>query len=98
MVPYITNLPTYDLVVPFFNAGSVEEWLKFWQNLQAVIIRQTITDHQDVYAITKRMICGDALTVFENTEGVNRPQSELAYKKTMRTQAHVPTTSLHYAN
>eukprot|EP00957_Ditylum_brightwellii_P030128 2280538-Ditylum_brightwellii.AAC.1 len=35
MVPYNANSPTYDLAIPFFSTGSVEEWLKFWQNLQA---------------------------------------------------------------
>eukprot|EP00957_Ditylum_brightwellii_P039614 2996141-Ditylum_brightwellii.AAC.2 len=29
------------------------------------------------------MLRGDALTAFRNAEGVNRPQSKLAYKKTM---------------
>eukprot|EP00957_Ditylum_brightwellii_P070616 5365636-Ditylum_brightwellii.AAC.2 len=62
-VPYNTNSPTCNLAVPFYDTGSVEEWLKFWQNLQAVITRQNITDTQ---------------------EGVNRPQSEPNYKKTMQ--------------
>eukprot|EP00957_Ditylum_brightwellii_P088757 6759306-Ditylum_brightwellii.AAC.1 len=65
MVPYYANLPTHDLTIPFFNTGSVEKWLKFWQNLKAVITRQNIIDPQSMYAITKSMLCGDALTVFE---------------------------------
>eukprot|EP00957_Ditylum_brightwellii_P145759 11099339-Ditylum_brightwellii.AAC.1 len=83
MVLYNAISPTYNLLIPFFNTGSVEEWLKFWQNLQAVITRQNITDPQGMYASIKSMLCGDALTAFKNAEGVNRPQSELTYKKTM---------------
>eukprot|EP00957_Ditylum_brightwellii_P052208 3958870-Ditylum_brightwellii.AAC.1 len=72
-VPYNANSPTYDLAIPFFNMGSVEEWLKFWQNLQAIITRYNITDPQGVYVITQSMLCGDALTAFKNAEGVNGP-------------------------
>eukprot|EP00957_Ditylum_brightwellii_P123982 9450745-Ditylum_brightwellii.AAC.1 len=63
----------------------MEEWLKFCQHLQAVITGQNITDPQGMYAITKSMLHKGALTAFENAEGVNRPQLELAYKKTMET-------------
>eukprot|EP00957_Ditylum_brightwellii_P012555 948898-Ditylum_brightwellii.AAC.1 len=83
MVPYIANLPTYDLAVPFYNNGTVKEWLKFHKNLQAVISRQNIMDPQGMHVITKSMLRSDTLTAFENAEGVNRPQSKLAYKKTM---------------
>eukprot|EP00957_Ditylum_brightwellii_P068046 5165820-Ditylum_brightwellii.AAC.2 len=44
MVPYNTNLLTYNLVVPYFDVETVKEWLKFQQNLEAVITRQNITD------------------------------------------------------
>eukprot|EP00957_Ditylum_brightwellii_P086918 6615759-Ditylum_brightwellii.AAC.1 len=40
-------------------------------------------DSQGVYVITKNKLRGDALTAFENAEGVNRLQSKPAYKKTM---------------
>eukprot|EP00957_Ditylum_brightwellii_P090321 6878682-Ditylum_brightwellii.AAC.1 len=82
-VPYNTNSPTYDLAVPFLNTRSVEEWLKFWHNLEAVITRQNITDPQGMYTTTKSMLREDALIAFKNTKGVNRPQSELVYKNTM---------------
>eukprot|EP00957_Ditylum_brightwellii_P210364 15364883-Ditylum_brightwellii.AAC.1 len=82
-VPYNANLPTYNLVVPFYNNGPMEEWLKFCQNLQAAITRQNITDPQGMCVITNSMLCRDVLTAFENAKGVNRSQSKLAYKKTM---------------
>eukprot|EP00957_Ditylum_brightwellii_P122951 9374755-Ditylum_brightwellii.AAC.1 len=65
-VPYNTNSPMYDLAIPLFNTGSVEEWLKFWKNLQAVITGQNITHLQGMYEITKSMLHGDTLTAFKN--------------------------------
>eukprot|EP00957_Ditylum_brightwellii_P208775 15358876-Ditylum_brightwellii.AAC.1 len=82
-VSYNTHLPIYNLAIPFYDIGSVEEWLKFCKNLQAVITGQSITDSQGIYAITKSMLHGDTLTAFENAKGVNIPQSEQTYKKTM---------------
>eukprot|EP00957_Ditylum_brightwellii_P062205 4720726-Ditylum_brightwellii.AAC.1 len=84
MVPSNANSPTCNLAVPFYNTGYMEELLKVWQNLQAVITEQNITDAQGMYTITKSMLQGDVLTSFKNDEGVNRSQSEPNYKKTMQ--------------
>eukprot|EP00957_Ditylum_brightwellii_P200383 15276802-Ditylum_brightwellii.AAC.1 len=46
MVPYNANLPTYNLVVLYFDVGTIKEWLKFWQNLEIVITGQNIADAQ----------------------------------------------------
>eukprot|EP00957_Ditylum_brightwellii_P080688 6136657-Ditylum_brightwellii.AAC.1 len=83
MVPYNANLPMYDLAVSLYDNGTMEEWLKFCQHLQAVFTRQNITNSQGMYAIIKSMLRGGALTAFKNVEGVSRPQSETAYKKSM---------------
>eukprot|EP00957_Ditylum_brightwellii_P172641 13142200-Ditylum_brightwellii.AAC.1 len=64
-ISYSTNSLKYDLEVPFYDNRSVEEWLKFWQNLQAIINRQNITDTHSMYAITKIMLQGDMLTAFK---------------------------------
>eukprot|EP00957_Ditylum_brightwellii_P051235 3884545-Ditylum_brightwellii.AAC.1 len=45
-VPYNANSSSYDLAILFYDTGSVEKWLKFWQNLQAVITGQNITNAQ----------------------------------------------------
>eukprot|EP00957_Ditylum_brightwellii_P087007 6622949-Ditylum_brightwellii.AAC.1 len=89
--PYNSNSHTYNLVVPFFNTGTVEEWLKFLQNLCAVIAGQNITDAQGTYVITRSLLHGDALIAFENAEGNNRPQTEPDYKQTMKdVYLHMP--------
>eukprot|EP00957_Ditylum_brightwellii_P123833 9439635-Ditylum_brightwellii.AAC.1 len=89
MVPYNTNSPTHDLAVSFYDTGSVEEWLKFQQNLQAVITRQNVTNPQGMYMITKSMLCRDVLTAFENDDQVNRPQLEPNHKQAME-DVHIP--------
>eukprot|EP00957_Ditylum_brightwellii_P150376 11451214-Ditylum_brightwellii.AAC.1 len=33
--PVDTTLPIYELSVPFFNKGTLEEWIKFLRGLQA---------------------------------------------------------------
>eukprot|EP00957_Ditylum_brightwellii_P035108 2661749-Ditylum_brightwellii.AAC.1 len=45
-VPYNANLPTYNLAVPFYDNGTVEDWLKFCQNIQAVITGKNVMDPQ----------------------------------------------------
>eukprot|EP00957_Ditylum_brightwellii_P087307 6645069-Ditylum_brightwellii.AAC.2 len=82
-MPYNTNSSTYDLVVLFFDTGTIEEWLKFVQNLSAVIKGQNINNAQGAYVITKNLLQGNALA-FENTEGVNGPQTSLNYEQTIK--------------
>eukprot|EP00957_Ditylum_brightwellii_P206449 15348458-Ditylum_brightwellii.AAC.1 len=84
MVSYNANSPMYNLAVPFYNTGFVEEWLKFQQNLQAVITMEYVTDTHTMYTIMKSMLQGDALMTFEHTEVFNRPQSEPNYKTVMQ--------------
>eukprot|EP00957_Ditylum_brightwellii_P104727 7981343-Ditylum_brightwellii.AAC.1 len=85
MVPYNRNSLTYNLVVLFSDTGTVEEWLKFVQNLQVVISKQNITDAQGgAYVITKNLLQGDVLTDFKNAARNKEPQTELNYKQTMK--------------
>eukprot|EP00957_Ditylum_brightwellii_P134405 10246714-Ditylum_brightwellii.AAC.1 len=39
MVPYNTNSPTYNLChgSTIFDSGTIEEWLKFYQNFSTLI-------------------------------------------------------------
>eukprot|EP00957_Ditylum_brightwellii_P022626 1706627-Ditylum_brightwellii.AAC.2 len=54
------------------------------QNLQVVIVRQTITNAQGTYAITKSLLQGDSLTAFEIVEGNIGPQTESNYEQTTK--------------
>eukprot|EP00957_Ditylum_brightwellii_P139752 10649844-Ditylum_brightwellii.AAC.1 len=83
-MPYNSNLPAYNLAVPFFGTRTVEEWLKFLQNLQLVIAGQNITDVQGTCTITKSLLQGDTLPAFKDAEGNNRLQTKPNYEKTTK--------------
>ena len=55
----------YELSIPFFSAGTPEEWLKFQKNLQAIFVGQDVTTGPTQYAMAKALLKGDALSVFE---------------------------------
>eukprot|EP00957_Ditylum_brightwellii_P123788 9436334-Ditylum_brightwellii.AAC.1 len=66
--PADATLPTYKLSIPFFNNGTPEKWIKFQCGLQAVLKGQNVTQGPPNYAVTKTLLNGDALTVFEQAE------------------------------
>ena len=64
--PADNNSQTYDLTIPFFRTGKPEEWLLFLKLLKQVLVGQNITAGPPKYAMTRRLIQGDTLTVFNN--------------------------------
>jgi len=64
MNPNQDNSPTYDLAVPFFSQGSVEELLLFNKNIQWVCQGQINTDGLGWYALVHHLLQGDVLTAF----------------------------------
>ena len=66
-VPGDSNSPVYELSVPFFSAGTPEEWLKFMKNIQAVFVGQDVTTGPTQFAMAKALLKGDALSVFETS-------------------------------
>jgi hypothetical protein len=64
--PADDNSQTYDLTIPFFRTGKPEEWLLFLKLLKQVLVGQNITAGPPKYAMTRRLIQGDTLTVFNN--------------------------------
>lgn len=55
---------TYELTVPFFSTGTCEEWLKFRANVERVLIGQHVTTGPAKFAVARRLLTGDALSVF----------------------------------
>eukprot|EP00957_Ditylum_brightwellii_P076552 5818666-Ditylum_brightwellii.AAC.1 len=66
--PADAKLSIYMLLVPFFDNGTPEEWIKFRRGLQAVLKRQNIMQGFPSYAVTKTLLKGNVLTVFEQAE------------------------------
>ena len=57
--------PVYKLAVPFFDRRSLEQWIKFRKNLEAVLKGHNITSGPTNYAVTKTLLKGDTLMVLK---------------------------------
>lgn len=64
--PEDADSPTYELSIPYFTTGTCEEWLRFRKNLSKVLTGQNVTTGPPSYAVARRLLDGDALTVFNN--------------------------------
>ena len=56
---------TYDLILPYYNSATPEEWLEFRSTLDKAIIGQNITKPADMFSMARRVLQGDALASFE---------------------------------
>ena len=55
---------TYDLTIKYYRTGTPEEWLLFQRDLLRILVGQNITTGPAKYAMTRRLIVGDTLAVF----------------------------------
>ncbi|MEL7196315.1 MAG: hypothetical protein AAFO96_28030, partial [Bacteroidota bacterium] len=55
---------TYELSIPYFGGGTVEECLKFVRDVKRVIQGQNVTTGPERYVIVRRLLKGDALAAF----------------------------------
>ena len=58
-------LPTYELIVPFFNNSTPKELIRFCRGLAAVRKGQNVTSASSSYTVTKTLLKGKALTAFK---------------------------------
>ena len=56
---------TYDLPIPYYSTGTPEEWLRFVRNVEKVFVGQNLTTGPQQYACVRRLLEGNALTVFD---------------------------------
>ena len=56
---------TYDLPIPYYSTGTPEEWLRFERNLEKAFTGQNLTTGPQQYACLRRLLEGNALTVFD---------------------------------
>jgi hypothetical protein len=64
---------TYDVKVLTFKCGSVEEFLLWKKDLNKVIVGQNVLSAPGKYAMTRRLLDGDALAAF-NAEATKQGQ------------------------
>eukprot|EP00957_Ditylum_brightwellii_P096673 7362634-Ditylum_brightwellii.AAC.1 len=58
----------YNLAVPYYKVGTLEEWLQFVGAITQVIKGQDIQDGDAAYLLVKSLLRGDAIQVFNNEE------------------------------
>ena len=67
--------PIYELSVPFFSAGTPEEWIKFHKNVKQVFVGQDVTTGPTQYPLARSILQGDALTMFDASATTHWPQT-----------------------
>ena len=58
---------TYNLILPYYNSASPEEWLEFHADLKKVIIGQNITGGPGKHTMARRVLQEDALLLFDTS-------------------------------
>ena len=56
---------TYNLILPYYNSASPEEWLIFRTDLNKAIIGQNIIQGPARYTMARRVLHGDTLALFD---------------------------------
>ena len=82
-VPGDSSSPIYELSVPFFGAGTPEEWIRFHKNVQQVFVGQDVTTGPTQYALARSLLRGDALTVFDASAATHGAQTVEHFKLVM---------------
>eukprot|EP00957_Ditylum_brightwellii_P097305 7411152-Ditylum_brightwellii.AAC.1 len=57
-----------NLVVRYYEVGTLEEWPQFMDAIAQLIKGQDIQDGDTAYSLVKSLLKGDALQVFKNEE------------------------------
>mgnify|MGYP001048519339 CR=1 FL=1 len=63
-VPDKSDSPTFELTVPFFSTGTVEEWILVKQKITKVLAGLNATTGPTKYSITRSLLRGRAATTF----------------------------------
>ena len=83
-VPSEKDSQTYDLRVLTFRSGTVEEFLLWKKDLSKVLIGQNVLSANGKFAMTRRLLDGDALAAF-NAEAIMQGQeTDTNYTKCMQ--------------
>ena len=64
--PEDASSTTYDIPMEYFKEGTPEEWLIFQDKLGRCITGQNATSGAVKFALTRRLLDGQAKTAFEN--------------------------------
>lgn len=89
-VPSEENSQTYDLNIGIFRSGTAEAFLEFRRNLKKAIVGQHITTGPPMFSMARRLMAGDALSVFNNRAAELGAETTANFKQVMNAlAAHV---------
>jgi hypothetical protein len=82
--PANDDSPTYDLRALTFKSGTVEEYIMWKRDLTKIMIGQRVTDPAGKYAMTRRLLDGDALAAFDRAAERMGNETNAHYTSTMQ--------------
>jgi hypothetical protein len=82
--PANDDSPTYDLRALTFKSGTVEEYIMWKRDLTKIMVGQRVTDPAGKYAMTRRLLDGDALAAFDRAAERMGNETNAHYTSTMQ--------------
>jgi hypothetical protein len=82
--PSSDDSPTYELKALTFKAGTVEEYILWKRDLAKICVGQNVSDAAGKYAMTRRLLEGDALAAFNKAATATGNETNTNYATTMR--------------
>jgi len=73
---------TYDLPIPYFKTGTAEEFLRWRRNVDRALTGQNVSNGPGQYNLTRKLLDGDALMVF-NLKAMETDNETVANYKTV---------------
>ena len=78
--PTDANSTTYEIPMEYFKEGTPEEWLIFQDKLGRCITGQNATSGVAKFALTRRLLDGQAKTAFENAARVQNAHTNATFQ------------------
>jgi hypothetical protein len=82
--PTSDDSPTYDLKALTFKTGTVEEYIMWKRDLAKIMVGQRVIDPAGKYAMTRRLLDGDALAAFDRAAERLGNETNVHYYSTMQ--------------
>ena len=71
----------YDMKVLTFKSGTVEEYILWKKDLKKVLMGQNVTSGPNKFAMTRRVLDGDALAAFEKAAEEEAVETVVSFSK-----------------
>jgi hypothetical protein len=81
--PNNDDSPTYDMKALTFTSGSVEEYIMWKRDLRKICVGQHVTDPAGKFAMTRRLLDGDALAAFNRAAESFGNETNMNYNNSM---------------